>query len=123
MRLRFTTGQSEHGPTVEWRTDWMRLTYWAPSAGGGVCRVLQFGLVWAFRFTSEPLMESGMYPAGSSILEVVGSTWGAELAEATDSYLENRATEARHLVVFFDGHGCFEILTGEASNDFEMTDA
>jgi len=101
----------------EWRLRW-RYSTWHTQGGQAnqkiVSQSLVFNGVYAFRVTYHEACSSTMVELAYERLIDVGTTqWLAEIKArlAEPSRLRTEAaSRLRHLMIFFDSHGCYEFL-------------
>jgi hypothetical protein len=78
-----------------------------------VWTTLTFTTVVALRFTSDEACTAWMIEAYSRVCEVEASSWVAELREVAASRRMVVGPAAKHLVIYFDHVGCWEVVAGQ----------
>jgi hypothetical protein len=116
LSLPMSTGEADAGPILEYRPDQLWVTYDAEdSSGGTVWTTVLFRDAQAFKFTPEVGCTPIMIKAYSRVCEFEQSDWKRDIQETNPS-LELPAS-VRHFVLYFDDHGCLEVLAAEVSLD------
>jgi hypothetical protein len=108
--LPMTTAEADVGPIVEYSPGRLTVRYDVEAEGGLTWTTIQFGAAVAFRFTPDEACEEWMIEAYSRICEVLDSEWLRELASKADSTYEPMRPGLHHWMVYFDHHGCVEVL-------------
>ena len=73
---------------------------------------LTFTTVIALRFTSDEACSAWMIEAYSRVCQVEESSWIAALRESAAAQRMTVDAAARHLVIYFDHVGCWEVVAG-----------
>jgi hypothetical protein len=116
LRLPTSTGEADAGPFLEYRPDQLWVTYDAEdSIGATVWTTVLFREAIAIKFTPDEGCAPIMVEAYSRVCEFESSEWKRALLE-TNPRLRLPAS-TRHFVLYFDEHGCLEVLAGDVSLD------
>jgi hypothetical protein len=116
LRLPTSTGEADAGPILEYRPDQLWVTYDAQDSNGGtVWTTLLFRDATAIKFTPDQGCVSIMVEAYSRVCEFESSDWKRAIRE-TNPLLE-LPVSTRHFFLYFDHHGCLEVLAAEVTLD------
>jgi hypothetical protein len=117
LRLPTSTAKADVGPILEYRADWLWVTYDATDATGEIVwTTILFRDATAVKFTPEQGCTPTMVEARSRVCEFEFSDWKRAIQEANPRYELPAST--RHFVLYFDDRGCLEVLAAEVSVDW-----
>lgn len=114
LHLPCSTAACDLGPVVEHSPGQLTLRYDAESDLGVVWTTVEFTMVVALRFTPDPACAAWMIGAYSQVCELVDSSWRWTLRADASGLEVFPASSARHLVLYFDHVGCWEVLADGA---------
>ena len=119
LKLERGTGGCQIGPIVVHKPGKIDLWYDSEGDDSVVWTHVHFSSVVGFRFTPETGVDETMVTAYSKIIELPGSEWINTLEMSASERHQRLMTELRHMMLFFDHHGCLEVIarTVEYEND------
>lgn len=101
----------ELGPKISKVGSVVEVEYDSEADDGSRCwTTISFQGATAFRFTPESGCDEFQVSAYDCIAISPDSDWIAALRKEYESVQHNMSTECRHYLVFFDHHGCVEVI-------------
>ena len=117
LDLPHSTAEADVGPIIEHRPGQLTVRYDVEGENGIVWTSLSFDGAIASRFTPAAACETWMVEAYSRVCVVEESPWVKELHQVSSRHRERIPDDLRHMLVYFDHHGCLEVLARGAQID------
>jgi hypothetical protein len=117
LDLPSSTAEADEGPVIEQCPGKLTVRYDLENESGVVWTTLAFDGAMASRFTPDPACEAWMVGAYSRVCVVDESPWLEELRRLSAKSGERIPDDRRHLLVYFDHHGCLEVVARGARLD------
>ncbi|MGH7957249.1 MAG: hypothetical protein ACREH8_09570 [Opitutaceae bacterium] len=113
IKLPESTAGCEVGPIMHHSPGLVRVWYDTEGESSIVWTQIEFRSALATRFTPESAVTERMVVAYSRIAEVPESEWIFDIRKATEQKQQQLMPGVRHMMVFFDHHGCLEVVAKE----------